>query len=140
MEAVESVQSKMACSGDVSDEGDKTVIKTEDDEADEASSRGNRENRLTTIIDQLRCQTKVKENILTDDFSLTFININIIPFDYILRSCDTSQRWGLVGGPAGGRHLTNASSYASNMGNIQGTTRGPFHARNRTRSLCVGVR
>lgn len=81
MEAVESVQTELACSGDVSDDGEKLLIKTEDEEIDEASNRGNRENRLTTIIDQLRYQTKAK-GMFDFDNKLNIKQLLFIHFEY----------------------------------------------------------
>ena len=66
MEAVESNRQspKVQCSDDVDDVKGEVSVKIEDD-ADEVLSRGSqRENRLTSIIDQLRCQSKMKGRVL----------------------------------------------------------------------------
>ncbi|KAH9627933.1 hypothetical protein HF086_015377 [Spodoptera exigua] len=62
MEAIQSsVQSpKVKCSEEVSEVKSEVLVKLEDD-GDEVMSKGSqRENRLTSIIDQLRCQSKLK--------------------------------------------------------------------------------
>lgn len=62
---MEAIQSKLAtsnvqCSDDVSEVKSDVSVKVEED-SDEVMSKGNhRENRLTSIIDQLRCQNKMK--------------------------------------------------------------------------------
>lgn len=64
MEAIQSsVQSQeVKCSEEVGEVKSDVLVKVEDD-GDEAMSKGSqRENRLTSIIDQLRCQSKLKGN------------------------------------------------------------------------------
>ncbi|CAB3261667.1 unnamed protein product [Arctia plantaginis] len=63
MEAIQSKlpTSKVQCSEDVSEVKSDVSVKMEED-CDEVMSKGNqRENRLTSIIDQLRCQSKMKD-------------------------------------------------------------------------------
>ncbi|KAF9821995.1 hypothetical protein SFRURICE_018942 [Spodoptera frugiperda] len=63
MEAIQSsVQSQeVKCSEEVGEVKSDVLVKVEDD-GDEGMSKGSqRENRLTSIIDQLRCQSKLKE-------------------------------------------------------------------------------
>ncbi|XP_049694294.2 polyhomeotic-like protein 3 isoform X1 [Helicoverpa armigera] len=76
MEAIESNRQspKVQCSDEVSDDKSEVSVKIEDD-GDEVMSRGTqRENRLTSIIDQLRCQSKMKGNVQRDSFAFASSN------------------------------------------------------------------
>ncbi|CAH0691980.1 unnamed protein product [Spodoptera exigua] len=69
MEAIQSsVQSpKVKSSEEMSEVKSEVLVKLEDD-GDEVMSKGSqRENRLTSIIDQLRCQSKLKEERVCTD-------------------------------------------------------------------------
>ncbi|XP_026739212.1 uncharacterized protein LOC113502038 [Trichoplusia ni] len=73
MEAVQSkLQSpKVQCS----EVNEKEVSVKVEEDVEEVASRGSqRENRLTSIIDQLRCQSEMKGNVQRDSFAFTSSN------------------------------------------------------------------
>lgn len=62
---MEAVQSKLQspnvqCSGEVSEVKSEVSVKVEYDGDDVVAKGSQRENRLTSIIDQLRCQSQMK--------------------------------------------------------------------------------
>ncbi|CAH0585563.1 unnamed protein product [Chrysodeixis includens] len=75
MEAVQpKLQSpKVQCS-EVDDKEVSVSVKVEDDVEEVARSGSQRENRLTSIIDQLRCQSQMKGNVQRDSFAFTSSN------------------------------------------------------------------
>ncbi|XP_022838051.1 uncharacterized protein LOC111365089 [Spodoptera litura] len=144
MEAIQSsVQSQeVKCSEEVSEVKSDVLVKEEDD-GDEVMSKGSqRENRLTSIIDQLRCQSKLKGNVQRDAFAFTSNN----------GCCDVGARWRLIcstddrlalSPPRRGRRnagrlalmvlLSSTQFQASNMDNMQSIPH--YNAQETTRAI-----